>query len=310
MSETNTLITGGCGFIGSHLSEELDTTDNNIFIVDDMSNGEIAHASDGVEDVYECDLTDYDSTEKVIRDVQPDVIYHLAAKSNVRSDGVGTGQFNHNTKITSNIVRVGHKVGYPDIAFASSSTVYGHPDEVPVDEESSLNPESYYGAGKIGSESILRTYENQTDANVNIFRLANIVGGRLRGAVIPDFIEKLFEDSEELEILGNGKQMKSYMHVEDCVNAMLHIQGSDTTVVNIGVETTTTVDRIADIVSEEMQVQPSYNYTGGSKGWTGDVPKIKMDVHHMESLGYNPEMTSDQAVRKAAEELIDEIRSE
>lgn len=308
MSNINTLITGGCGFIGSHLSEKLDTADNDIFVVDDMSNGEISHASDSVEEVYQCDLTDYDSAEKVITDIQPDVIYHLAAKSNVRSDGVGTGQFNHNTKITANIVRVGHKVGHPNIAFASSSTVYGHPDEVPVDEESSLNPESYYGAGKIGSESILRTYQNQTGANVNIFRLANIVGGRLRGAVIPDFIQKLFEDSAELEILGNGKQMKSYMHVEDCVNAMLHIQGSDATVVNIGIETTTTVDRIADIVSEEMQVQPSYNYTGGSKGWTGDVPKIKMDVSRMKSLGYSPEMTSDQAVREAAEELVDEIQ--
>lgn len=307
MEQKKVLVTGGCGFIGSQLCEELVSRGHLVSVADNMSSGERLFLPDNVNRVYECDLTDEEAVHHVLEDTNPDLIYHLAAKSDVRSESVGVNQFEYNTKITGNIVKSSHKFGNPDILFTSSSTVYGHPDEIPVTESYDLNPISYYGAGKIGSESLLRTYQNQTEGDVKIFRLANIVGPNLRGAVIPDFIEKLSDNPQELEILGNGKQMKSYMHVEDCVNAILHITNSDATTVNIGTETTTTVDRIADTVSDVMNLQPLYDYTGGSQGWTGDVPEIKMDVSYMKSLGYSPQMSSDQAVRKATNQLVEEI---
>ena len=308
MEQKDILVTGGCGFIGSRLCEELVSQDHSVFVADETSFGSWSFTSGEVQRVYECDLIEEDSVHRVLEDIRPDVIYHLAARSDVRSDSVGVNQFTYNTGITGNIIKFSHEFGNPDIYFTSSSTVYGHPDEIPVDESCKLNPISYYGSGKIGSESLLQTYKNQTEGDVKIFRLANIIGPNLRGAVIPDFIQKLCDNPEELEILGNGKQMKSYMHVDDCVKAMLDVTDSDATTVNIGTETTTKVDKIADIVSDIMGLNPSYNYTGGCQGWTGDVPEIKMDVSRMKSVGYSPDMGSDEAVRKATKELVREIR--
>lgn len=307
MEQQEILVTGGCGFIGSRLCRELVSRGHSVSIADNMSSGNRSFVPNGVSQIYECDLVDEESVQYVLEDADPDAVYHMAAESDVRSESIGIHQFDHNTKITGNIVKFSHKIGSPDILFASSSTVYGHPDKKSVTESYKLNPISYYGSGKIGSESLLRTYQDQTDGDVKILRLANIVGPNLRGAVIPDFIEKLSDDPKQLKILGNGSQMKSYMHIEDCVNAILHIKDSDATTVNVGTETTTTVDKIADTVSDVMNLEPSYNYTGGSQGWEGDVPEIKMDVSYMKSIGYNPRMNSDEAVRKATEQLVNEI---
>lgn len=305
MNKKDVLVLGGCGFIGSHLCDKIISRGNNAYIADMSTDNNI---SSKVQDVYQCDLTSENAVMNILKSVQPDLIYHLAANSNVRSDGVGVNQFNHNTKITSNIVKYAHMFGYPDILFTSSSTVYGQTTEMPVKENSLLNPSSYYGAGKVGSESILQTYQNQTKGTVKIFRLANIIGPGLRNAVIPDFIEKLSRNPDKLEILGDGKQMKSYMHIDDCVDSILYVaRESDKTIVNIGTDSTTTVNKIADIVSEVMGLDPKYDYTGGEKGWTGDVPKIKMDVSRMKSLGYEPSMSSDEAVKQATEQLLDEI---
>ena len=308
MSKENVLVTGGCGFIGSHLSQEL-ISDYSVYIADDMSAGKQRYAPDGSQKVFNSDLTESSAVERIINEVNPVKVYHLAASSDVRSDSVGTGQFEYNTKITNNLVTHAHKNGCPDFIFTSSSTVYGWTDVIPTGESHHLNPNSYYGSGKIGSESILRTYSSQTSAEVKIFRLANIVGPRLRGAVIPDFVLKLRDNPEELEILGDGRQKKSYMHVDECVEAILHVDSSYDSgiIVNVGTDSTTTVTRIADIVSNVMNLNPEYNYTGGRQGWTGDVPEVRLDISRLESLGYTPRLSSDESVRKATEQLVKEL---
>ena len=170
-----------------------------------------------------------------------------------------------------------------------------------------------YGASKLGEEGLVSTYAHSHGMTAYIFRFANIVGPRLRGAVIPDFIEKLRADPESLTILGDGRQEKSYMHVTDCVNAMSYIVEHATEetgpvhTFNLGTKTTTSVDEIAEIVCDVVGVDPPFEYTGGDRGWTGDVPKMRLSVQKLAALGWEPEYESTPAVRQAAEELAQEL---
>ena len=201
-------------------------------------------------------------------------------------------------------------VGVDALAFTSSSTVYGEAPRPTPEDFAPLEPISPYGAGKLAEEGLLSTYAHSHGIQSWVFRFANIVGPGLRGAVIPDFIEKLRADPETLVILGDGRQEKSYMHVEDCVDAICHVvehaEGPLTTC-NLGTRTTTSVDRIADIVSDVLGVDPDYEYTGGDRGWTGDVPRMRLSVEKLAGLGWEPAQFSDDAVRQAAEELSAEL---
>ncbi|CDK39307.1 NAD-dependent epimerase/dehydratase [Halorubrum sp. AJ67] len=167
-----------------------------------------------------------------------------------------------------------------------------------------------YGSAKLADEALISTFAHSYGVQSWVFRFANIVGPRQRGNVIPDFIEKLDADPTELEILGDGRQEKSYMHVSECVDAIQHVvetADDDLNTYNLGTRTTTSVTRIADIVSEELGVDPEYSYTGGDRGWTGDVPKMRLSIEKLAALGWEPSIESDTAVRRAARQLIDEI---
>jgi UDP-glucose 4-epimerase len=173
-----------------------------------------------------------------------------------------------------------------------------------------LEPISIYGASKLADEGLLSTYAHSYDFQVWTFRFANIVGPYQRGNVIPDFIQKLQADPESLTILGDGRQEKSYLHVEECVRAIQHVvehADRDLNVYNLGTRTTTSVTRIADIVADEMGLDPEYEFTGGDRGWVGDVPKMRLSIEKLSALGFEPQQSSDEAVRDATRDLIDEI---
>jgi UDP-glucose 4-epimerase len=143
-----------------------------------------------------------------------------------------------------------------------------------------------------------------------VFRFANIVGPYQRGNVVPDFIEKLTENPTELEILGDGRQEKSYMYVSECVSAMKYVvehADDPLNIYNLGTQTTTSVTDIADIISDELGVDPEYTYTGGDRGWTGDVPKMRLAIEKLAALGWEPTRSSDEAVRQGARDLISEL---
>jgi UDP-glucose 4-epimerase len=200
-------------------------------------------------------------------------------------------------------------VGCRNVAFTSSSTVYGEAPRPTPEDYAPLEPISMYGAAKLAEESLLSVYAHSHDVTVWTFRFANIVGPRLqRGAVVPDFIQKLRADPSELEILGDGRQEKSYMHVSECIEAMVHVvEHADAPVntYNLGTRSTTSVRTIADIVADAMDVDPEYSFTGGERGWTGDVPRMRLSVEKLAGLGFEPAEASDEAVRRAARELVD-----
>ena len=298
------LITGGAGFVGSHLAERL-VDDNDVIAVDNCSNGAATWLPDDAT-LVEGDLTDQSFVADVITpDV--DIVFHFVANKNAASDDIG--QYRYNNELTENVVERMDEVGVDNIAFTSSSTVYGEAPRPTPEDFAPLEPISIYGASKLGEEGLLSVYAHSHDMTAWVFRFANIVGPRLQlGAVIPDFIEKLRDDPETLEILGNGKQEKSYMHIEECVGAMCHVvehAEGPFNVFNLGTKTTTSVTRIADIISDEMGVDPEYEFTGGDRGWTGDVPKMRLSIEKLSALGWEPDQFSDDAVRQATRELLD-----
>ena len=211
--------------------------------------------------------------------------------------------------MTANVAERMDEVGCRNVGFTSSSTVYGEAPRPTPEDYAPLEPISTYGAAKLAEESLLSVYAHSHEFTVWTFRFANIVGPRLQlGAVVPDFIQKLRADPSELEILGDGRQEKSYMHVSECIEAMCHVvEHADRPVntYNLGTRTTTSVRTIADIISEEMGVEPSYEFTGGDRGWTGDVPRMRLSVEKLSGLGFEPDDSSDKAVRRAARELLE-----
>ncbi|PSQ07462.1 UDP-glucose 4-epimerase [Halobacteriales archaeon QS_5_68_33] len=298
------VVTGGAGFVGSHLCERL-APDNDVLAVDDLSNGERSWLPDGVE-LVEGDLTDPDVAAAAITgDV--DVVFHFAADKNAAADDVE--QFRRNNRLTETVATRMDEVGVSNVAFTSSSVVYGEAPRPTPEDYAPLEPISIYGASKLGEESLLSVYAHSHGFTVWNYRFANIVGPRLQpGSVIPDFIGKLREDPETLTILGDGRQEKSYMHVEDCVDAMCHVaEHADAAVntYNLGTRTTTSVTTIADIVSDEMGLDPAYEFTGGDRGWVGDVPRMRLSVEKLSALGWEPDGSSDDAVRRATGELLE-----
>ncbi|GGN89388.1 MULTISPECIES: NAD-dependent epimerase/dehydratase family protein [Haloarcula] len=302
------VVTGGAGFIGSHLVERL-VTDNDVLVVDDGSNGRREWVHDDATFV-EGDLTD----PAVVADTvtaDTDLVVHLAASKLVDTD-TPRRQFTDNSEITYNLLERMDEVGVERLVFTSSSTVYGEAPRPTPEDYAPLEPISVYGATKLAEESLVSTYAHSHDLQSWVFRFANIVGPRLRGAVVPDFVEKLRENPESLTILGDGRQQKSYMHVSECIEAMVYAvehADADHNVFNLGTRTTTSVDRIADIVADEMGVDPEYEYTGGDRGWTGDVPRMRLSIDKLAALGWEPSQSSDDAVRQCARELLDELYS-
>ncbi|QZA89036.1 NAD-dependent epimerase/dehydratase family protein [Salinarchaeum sp. IM2453] len=303
----NVVLTGGAGFIGSHLTERLHNSGHTVTVVDDCSNGQPDRLPDAVTFI-EQDISQPDSLRSIVSD-NHDVIFHLAARKAV-NDANPRDQFQENTAMTQEVLAAAQEHAITDIFFTSSSTVYGEAPRPTPEDYAPLEPISAYGASKLACESLLSAAAHTTDLTVYTVRFANIVGPRLRGAVIPDFIQKLQHTPETLEILGDGRQQKSYMHIEDCLDAMIHVYEHATGPVatyNLGTRTTTSVDRIAEIVSEEMQLAPTFEYTGGNRGWKGDVPKMRLSIEKLSALGWTPAYESTQAVRRATQELYAEL---
>jgi UDP-glucose 4-epimerase len=308
ISNRTALVTGGAGFVGSHLSEALIGAGADVVVADDLSNGRESWVPAGASHL-DADLTRPEDVERAVTE-DLDIVFHLAARKDPNDDDP-RGQFAENTTMTHLLLQRCREVGVGRFAFASSSTVYGEAERPTPEEYTPLEPISVYGASKLGEEGLVSTFAHSHGMSAHVFRFANIVGPRLRGAVIPDFIEKLRADSERLTILGDGRQEKSYMHVSDCADAMCHLveqsAGGPVQTYNLGTRATTSVDDIAETVATVLDVDPTFEYTGGDRGWTGDVPKMRLAIDRLVETGWEPTYESDAAVRRAAAQLAAEL---
>jgi UDP-glucose 4-epimerase len=302
------LVTGGAGFVGSHLVERLLEANNDVVVADNCSTGRRGWVPTDAS-LVEVDLTDPAGVDQAVS-TGPDVVFHLAARKNPNDDDP-RGQFAGNTAMTHQLLERCRTAGVERFAFASSSTVYGEAPRPTPEDHAPLEPISVYGASKLGEEGLVSTYAHSHGLSACVFRFANVVGPRLRGAVIPDFIEKLRANPRTLTVLGDGRQEKSYLHVTDCVQAMCHVveQPTDAPLrtFNLGTETTTSVDEIAATVADVLGLDPELEYTGGERGWTGDVPRMRLDIDRLLATGWEPTHESDAAVRRATVELAREL---
>jgi len=307
LSGKRILVTGAAGLVGSHLADYL-AADNDVLAADNLSKGTRDRVPDGVEFV-KADLRDESDVADIITE-ETDMVFHFAAYTDTNY-GRPRELFEENGEMTYNVLERMDEVGVDKLAFTSSSTVYGEAPMPTPEDYAPLEPISIYGASKLADEGLVSTYAHSHGIQSWMYRFANIVGPHQRGNVIPDFIEKLLDDPDTLEILGNGRQEKSYLHVEECVDAMCHVvehAEDDLNTYNLGTRTTTSVNTIADIVSDVLGVDPEYEYTGGDRGWTGDVPKMRLSIEKLSALGWEPPESSDDAVRRAARQLADELR--
>ena len=306
LGDARICITGGGGFVGSHLADRL-VDDADVVVADRFGNGRREWVPDGAA-IVEGDLRDPAVVARAIAR-ETDIVFHFAADKAVDSDDPDE-QFRLNTTMTANVLERMRAVGCDRIAFTSSSTVYGEAPRPTPEDHAPLEPISSYGAAKLAEEALLSVYAHSHGIRAWNFRFANIVGPRLQlGAVIPDFIHKLRQDPTELEILGDGRQEKSYMHVEECLDAMLFVirhADEPLNTYNLGTRTTTSVRTIADVVADEMGLDPAYAFTGGDRGWVGDVPRMRLSIERLAALGWEPTLSSDESVRRATRELLEQ----
>lgn len=304
-------IAGGCGFIGSHLVDRLAGT-GEVTVYDNLSGGRVdfikRHLDEGRVRFIQADLLEPDRLQAAMKG--SDAVFHLAANSEARTGFVNTRyDLEQGPIATCNVLEAMRINGIRKIVYASSSTVYGEAPVKPTAEDfGPLQPISLYGASKLAGEGLVSGFCHTFDMQGWIFRFANVIGPRSTHGVVYDFINKLKNNHDELEILGDGTQEKPYLHVTDCVTGILYgFQNADDrlNVFNLGVASSTRVTTIARILVEEMGLRDvAFKFTGGKRGWPGDVPQVRYDTSKMEKLGWKPEYTSDEAVRRGIKDIL------
>jgi UDP-glucose 4-epimerase len=313
-------VTGGAGFIGSHLVDRLCENGNNVIVFDNLSSGKLENLKHWLKkpnfNFIQEDLLKPKSIFNFLSECE--TVFHLAANPEVRVGSVDPKvHYEQNIVATFNLLEAVRKVGrIKNFVFTSSSTVYGEVEKIPTPEDyAPLKPISIYGASKLASEALITCYAYTYGFNATIYRLANIVGSRTQHGVIYDFINKLMKNSKRLEILGDGTQRKSYLYIDDCIDAMLMGIGHShdkVEIYNVGSEDQVNVKEIADIVCQEMGLSSvDYVYTGGvdgGRGWKGDVKVMLLSIEKIKGLGWKPKLNSHQAVRKTVRAILEHIK--
>ena len=309
---TKYFVTGGAGFIGSHVSDKLLAEGNPVTVYDNLVSGNKENIKQLVGKnrfaFIQNDLLNTTALNKAMKG--HDVVWHLGANTDIPTGNkVADLDLKNCTMATKNVLEAMRANNMDKILFSSSACVYGDAPPIALTETyGPLFPINLYGAGKLACEGLMSSYSHLFGIKVTMFRFANVVGARMRHGVIFDFIQKLKRNPEELEILGDGKQEKPFFLVEDCISGMVCAfknSNMQCDVFNLGTETYTTVTRIGEIVTEEMGLKNvKFKYTGERRGWPGDAPVVHFNVNKMKILGWQASHSSDEAVRIAARRLL------
>lgn len=304
------LVTGCAGFIGSNLTERLLSNGHTVIGIDNFSTGqhrflEVSMKHSGFSFI-EADLLDLDSMKLAFNGV--DTVFHLAANADVR---FGTEHprrdLEQNTIGTYNVLEAMRANGVKKIAFSSTGSVYGESQVVPTPEDGPFPIQtSLYGASKAACEGLISAYCEGFGFQSWIFRFVSILGERYTHGHIFDFYEKLKIDPTSLAVLGNGRQRKSYLYVQDCIDAILlslNKAGEKVNIFNLGFDGYVEVNDSIDWICQELGVKPSLEYSGGDRGWVGDNPFIFLDTKKIESLGWSPKVDIKNGIIKTVQYL-------
>jgi len=296
------LVTGGAGFMGSHLAASLILEKHRVTVIDNLSHGHRHYVPVRAKFVQK-DLVK-DDIEKDLEGVE--TIFHFAADPDVRSSVDPSSSFNNNLVATFRLLEACRKSSVKHVLFASSSAVYGEAKKLPTPENYLCQPVSNYGASKLGGEAFVTGYAACYGMKASILRFANIFGEHSAHGVMHDFYHKLKRNSKKLEILGDGRQEKSYLHVGDAVSAALTVwqkQKEPLGIYNTGSRKKIKVKDIAKKMCKELSLSPKFVYTGGRRGWIGDVPLMLLDTRKLRSLQWEEQVSFDDGLKRYVEWL-------
>lgn len=315
------LITGGAGFIGSNLVNHLTKTMKlnrqkieKIVVIDNFSLGKEEfiqkYTKHNQIDLIKQDLLDLNSTLKVFKKYRFNLVVHLAANSDISFGAKFTDwDLKQGTIVTYNILESMRQTGAKQIIFSSSSAIYGEASVIPIPENyGPLFPISFYGASKLACEGLIGAFCHNYNFQAFIYRFANIVGPNATHGVIIDLIKKLKSNPTKLEVLGDGRQSKTYLYIDDCINGVLFgyskLKGS-LNCYNLTCKGGTSVSQIAKMVIRQMGLKGvTVEYTGGHRGWKGDVPLVRLSPKKLKQVGWTAKLSSDKAVEKTISILV------
>ena len=312
-------VAGGAGFIGGHLVRRLlQAPEAEVVVYDNFSSGRRWHLPALLENarlrIVTGDLRDLDRLKRAMP-AATETVFHLASNPDIaRAAREPDIDFWEGTYLTQNLLEAMREHGVRQLVYASGSGVYGDTGETPVREEGiPLRPISTYGASKLACEALIRAYCHMFGMHALAFRFANVVGPRQTHGVAYDFVRNLLRDPEKLTILGDGTQSKSYIHVEDVVEALLHLRGQGMAgfeEYNVATADYLSVTEIARMCAERVGAgEVVFKYTGGDRGWKGDVPVVRFDTSKIQARGWSPRYTSSEAMGRAIDALIVDARA-
>lgn len=310
LSKKKYIVTGCAGFIGSTLVDRLLMDGHAVIGVDNFSTGQRRFLQSALTNpnfiLFEADLLDFDALKTIFQD--GDTVFHLAANADVR---FGTDHpkrdLEQNTIATFNVLEAMRTNGIKNIAFSSTGSVYGEAPVVPTPENGPFPVQtSLYGASKAACEGLISAYCEGFGFQAWIFRFVSILGERYTHGHVFDFYQKLKTDPTRLLVLGNGKQRKSYLYIQDCIDAILlatHKATEKVNIFNLGVDGYCEVNNSIGWICQELGVNPVLEYTGGDRGWIGDNPFIFLDTQKIQSLGWEPKVSINDGVIRTVQYL-------
>jgi len=309
MRISRALVTGGAGFIGSHVVERLAADGAEVVVYDNLSTG-LSRYLESYGDAVTFVKGDILETARLTRAMERcDTVFHLAANADVRGGVENTRiDLQENVLGTHSVLEAAKHTGIRNFAFASSATVYGEPETFPTPENVELVQTSVYGASKACGEAYVQAYAEYYGIRAFIFRFVSWIGERYSHGVIFDFVKKLRANPRELEILGDGRQRKSYLYVRDGVQGIftaLEKSQLRKNTFNLGHDSWLTVVEVADMICDELGLSGvRYRFGGGQRGWLGDSPLVQLDTSRLKSLGWVPETSIEEGIRRTVRYLL------
>lgn len=292
------LVTGGAGLVGSHLVESLVSMGAEVVVLDDLSTGRLANLSAVANSItfYEGSITDPEAVDAAIDDCS--YVFHLAANASVpRSVEEPTMDFKTNARGTQVLLNAARDYTLDRIVIASSAAVYGEPEETPINESHPLAPVSPYGASKLAAEQLGLAYNETYDIPVTVARIFNSYGPRQSRYVMYDFLEKLTENPEKLEVLGSGKQTRQYCYVDDTVRALVLLgEAGDDEVYNLAGDSRITIRELAEMMVD--YVAPGAEIEYGHETWKGDITTLAAEMTKLSELGFETTVSLEDGLQR------------